>query len=223
MILSRDGFLLFGCKAIRAFAHGWLAIALYKYLLSFLSEVSIGALFASILVGDVVISLILTTRADVYGRKKTLMIGALLMLYAGVTFALTENFVLLAFAGIVGVISPSGSEIGPFTAVEQACLTQLLKRNASSSAITSVFAMYALVGSLAMALGGVVGGAVTNWLLQSAAYSLQSAYGCALFAYSGFAIAILVLYCFLSDAVESPPAPANGEHLNRNSLLIQLR
>lgn len=48
-----------------------------------LKEAEIGGLFTGILIGDLVITLILTTRADSFGRKKTLLIGALLMLFAG--------------------------------------------------------------------------------------------------------------------------------------------
>ena len=39
---------------------------------------------------------------------------------------LTRNPVLLTMAAIIGVISPSGNEIGPFLSIEQAALTQLL-------------------------------------------------------------------------------------------------
>ena len=41
-------------------------------------------------------------------------------------FAVTDNFVILLLAGIVGVISTSGGEIGPFVSVEQASLTDTL-------------------------------------------------------------------------------------------------
>jgi hypothetical protein len=54
------------------------------------------------------------------------MIGALLMATAGIAFILTRNLTLLILAAIIGVISPSGNEIGPFLSVEQAGLTQLI-------------------------------------------------------------------------------------------------
>jgi predicted MFS family arabinose efflux permease len=68
----------------------------------------------------------LTTSADRFGRKRTLLIGALLMLGAGIVFILTDNVIILMAAAIIGVISPSGNEIGPFLSVEQASLTQLI-------------------------------------------------------------------------------------------------
>ena len=48
------------------------------------------------------------------------------MLFAGVLFALTDRVTLLLTAAIIGVISPSGYEVGPFLAVEQAALSQMV-------------------------------------------------------------------------------------------------
>jgi MFS family permease len=78
------------------------------------------------LAGDAGISLWLTTSADRFGRRRTLLLGALLMISAGIVFILTKNPLLLMAASIIGVISPSGNEIGPFLSVEQAGLTQLI-------------------------------------------------------------------------------------------------
>jgi hypothetical protein len=39
---------------------------------------------------------------------------------------ITNNIVILMAAAIIGVISPSGNEIGPFLSVEQAGLSQLV-------------------------------------------------------------------------------------------------
>src|SRR5919206_11323 len=47
-----------------------------------------------------------------------------LMVLAGAVFASTRDPLLLTLAAIVGVISPSGSEVGPFQAVEQAALPE---------------------------------------------------------------------------------------------------
>ncbi len=42
-----------------------------------------------IIVGDIIISLYLTTNADRIGRKKTLIIGAILKLITGLTYSLS--------------------------------------------------------------------------------------------------------------------------------------
>ena len=83
-----------------------------------------------------------------------LVVGALLMVLAGVVFAVTGNFVLLLAAATVGVISPSGNEVGPFLSIEQAALSHALPTDGAPS----VFAWYNLAGSFATALGRAVGG-----------------------------------------------------------------
>ena len=55
-----------------------------------------------------------------------LIVGALLMAAAGLVFASTSNFWLLVLAGTIGVISPSGNEVGPFLSIEQAALSHVV-------------------------------------------------------------------------------------------------
>jgi predicted MFS family arabinose efflux permease len=55
-----------------------------------------------------------------------LIAGALVMVFAGVLFALTRDFGLLLVAAIIGVISSSGHEVGPFLSIEQASLAHLV-------------------------------------------------------------------------------------------------
>ncbi|HQZ53325.1 MAG TPA: MFS transporter, partial [Thermoflexales bacterium] len=142
--------LLFSTRITRMFAYGFLSVSLALYLTSIgLSEQMVGVLFTLTLAGDAAISLWLTTRADRFGRRKTLIIGSGLMLMAGIVFALTREPFLLAVAGIIGVVSPSGKEIGPFLSIEQAALTQLIP----SQRRTQVFAWYNLAGSFATATG----------------------------------------------------------------------
>jgi len=131
------------------FAYGFLSVVLVLYLseLGF-SEAVIGAVLSLTLIGDAVISLIMTTTADRFGRKRTLIIGASLMLFAGLLFAFTRSLPLLLIASIIGVISPSGYEVGPFLAVEEAALSQAVPDKQR----TSVFAWYNLMGSFATAL-----------------------------------------------------------------------
>jgi hypothetical protein len=53
-----------------------------------------------------------------------LVLGSLLILGAGLIFIAADRFVVLLAAATVGVISPSGYEVGPFLAIEQAALSQ---------------------------------------------------------------------------------------------------
>ena len=155
----RDAVTLFSTRIIRLFCYGFLSVILALYLIQVgLDEKQIGLLLSLTLAGDAGVSLWLTTSADRFGRKRTLIIGALLMLGAGIVFIISHNVVVLMAAAIIGVISPSGNEIGPFLSVEQAALTQLLPDDKR----TQTFAWYNLVGSFATALGALSGG----WLAQ---------------------------------------------------------
>src|SRR6476620_8490443 len=114
-ILTRDGHLLFLTRFVRLFAYGSLSVVLVFYLIGLgLSASQTGLVLTLTLVGDTVISLYLTTWADRIGRGRMLVVGAILMAAAGVAFACTSNLVLLIIAGTIGVISPSGNEVGPF-------------------------------------------------------------------------------------------------------------
>ncbi|MBV5347267.1 MFS transporter, partial [bacterium] len=118
---QRDITLLFSTRIIRLFCYGFLSVVLALYLTETgFTEKMVGLLFTLTLAGDAGITLWLTTHADRFGRRKTLLIGALLMLGAGGVFIVTHNIIILMAAAIIGVISPSGNEIGPFLSVEQA-------------------------------------------------------------------------------------------------------
>src|SRR6267143_4028746 len=91
--LSRDGWLLFVTRFARLFAYGSLSLILVLYLIGLgLTEAQAGLVLTLTLVGDVIVSLYLTTRADRFGRRRMLIVGAVLMVAAGLVFAFTSNF-----------------------------------------------------------------------------------------------------------------------------------
>src|SRR5512145_1969153 len=183
--------ILFSTRIIRLFCYGFLSVVLALYLSEAgLTGSQIGLLFTLTLAGDAVISLWLTTSADQFGRKRTLILGALLMTGAGISFVLTRNVFLLVIAAIVGVISPSGNEIGPFLSLEQAGLAQIV----GGKQRTQFFAWYALAGSFATAIGALTGG----WLaqaLQHDGWSALTSYRVVLIGYAlgGFLLFLLFL------------------------------
>ncbi len=190
---------LFTTRIIRLFAYGFLSVVLVFYLIEVgLDERAVGLMFTLTLAGDAGISLWLTTSADRLGRRWMLILGAILMLMAGVVFLLTRNPLVLTAAAIIGVISPSGNEIGPFLSIEQAALTQLIPDQRR----THVFAWYNLAGSFATATGALAGGWLAN-ILQSKGWSALASYRTIL---TGYAIAgglLILLFATLSPAVEA--------------------
>jgi MFS family permease len=196
--MPRDITLLFSTRIIRLFCYGFLSVVLALYLAEVgLTEGQIGLLLTLTLVGDALISLWLTTSADRFGRKRTLILGALLMTGAGVAFVMTRNLGLLIFAAIVGVISPSGNEIGPFLSVEQAGLTELV----SDKRRTQILAWYNLVGSFATATGALAGGWLAQ-ILQNNLWTALEAYRVVLIGYALGGFLLLLLFLNLTKAVE---------------------
>jgi MFS family permease len=198
--------LLFATRAVRLFAYGLVSVVLVLHLsVAGLSEPEIGLLLTLALLGDTGISLLLTTRADRFGRRRTLALGAMLMVLAAVAFAVTRSFPVLLLAATVGVLSPSGNEVGPFLAVEQAALAQELPAERR----TGVFAWYALAGSLATAAGALAGGTLAE-VLQRAGLAPLASYRGVVLGYGLLGAVLAALFLCLSPAVEAPAATASS-------------
>jgi len=79
---------------------GFLSVVLVLYLTEAgLSEGRIGALLTLTLLGDTALSLGITTSADRVGRRRMLLVGAALMIFAGLLFAVTHSFRTIADRG----------------------------------------------------------------------------------------------------------------------------
>ena len=201
--LTRDGWLLFVTRFARLFAYGSLSVILVFYLIGLgLTEVQSGLVLTLTLAGDVVVSLFLTTRADRIGRRRMLIIGAILMAGAGLAFASTHNLFFLILAGTIGVISPSGNEVGPFLSIEQAALSHIVP----ATARTEVFAWYTMAGSLATALGALFGGFVTQ-ALQHTSMTPVASYRAVVLLYAALGILLALVFTRLSALVEVGEAP----------------
>ena len=218
--LNTDGRWLFTTRTIRLFAYGFLSVVLALYLAQVgLNETEIGLLLSFTLVGDAGISLWITTSADRIGRQKMLLLGAALMIFAGIVFVLTQNLVLLIAAAIIGVISPSGGEIGPFLSIEQAALSQIIPNDQR----TRVFAWYNLVGSFATATGALCGGALAQ-LLQANGVAPGDSYRAIVLVYAALGGVLALMFSRLSPNVETKPttrvAPTRiGLHRSRGIVL----
>jgi MFS family permease len=197
--LTPDGWLLFTTRFIRLFAYGALSVVLIFYLVGIgLTEPQTGLVLTLTLFGDTVVSLYLTTRADRIGRRRMLLVGAALMAVAGLVFASTHALWLLVVAGTIGVISPSGQEVGPFLSIEQAALSHVV----SDRARTDVFAWYTLAGSVATASGALVGGAATR-VLQRAAVTPVMSYRAVVILYAALGVVLAAVFSRLSPAAEA--------------------
>jgi MFS family permease len=205
--LTADGRLLFCTRILRLFAYGFLSVVLALYLGQLgLSEFQIGLLLSLTLLGDTVISLWITTNADRIGRQRMLIAGAALMALAAALFALTRNFYFLLLAATIGVISPSGNEVGPFLSIEQASLSQLV----SDRNRTRTFAWYNLAGSFATALGALGSGGLSQ-VLQGMGFTSLHSYRAIVLGYGVIGLLLVALFTRLSPVIEAAGANQTGE------------
>ncbi|MBC7811796.1 MAG: MFS transporter [Burkholderiales bacterium] len=199
-VLTPDGRLLFATRIVRLFAYGFLSVVLALYLTELrLDDDTIGVLLSWTLIGDAALSLWITTVADTLGRRRMLFISTGFMLLAGIVFALTGDILLLTLAAIIGTLSPSGGEVGPFLSIEQAALSQ----TTPDQQRTQIFAWYNLAGSLATAFGSLAGGGLST-LLQNAGSSPLESYRANVIGYALLSIILALLFTRLSAAVEAP-------------------
>ncbi len=197
-----DVALLFATRILRMFGYGFLAVVLVLYLAAIgLSGGEVGLLLGLTLLGDAGVSLWLTTHADRIGRRRVLLVGSMLMLLAGFAFVATPVFAVLLVAATIGVLSPSGNEVGPFLPVEQAALTQLVPARSR----TGLFAWYQLAGSFATAAGTLAGGVVSQVAINGGASSAD-AYRVVIIGYAVVGGALALLFTRVSAAVEVPDA-----------------
>lgn len=201
---GKDVYLLLLTRFIRMFAYGssTLVLALYFAALGH-SDTKIGLFMTLTLVGDVAISLALTLIADSLGRRRILILGALSMTFSGAIFATLSNYWILLLAAVVGVISPSGNEIGPFRAVEESTLAHLSKAETRSD----VFAWYVIFGTLGTASGSLAAGWITQ-ALQGHGWSELGSFRFVFWLYAAIGLVKAGLSKLLSEACEAePPKP----------------
>jgi len=195
----RDTKVLCVQRFVRLFAYGTSFLVLVHFLsgLGF-SDARIGLFMTLTLLGDAVISSLLTVVTDQVGRRRVLCIGALSMTVSGLVFAVGTNYWLLLVASVVGVISSSGNEIGPFRAVEESILAQLTDKGECSD----VFAWYTLFGTAGSALGALTSGWMVQALQELDSWGTEGAYKAVFLLYAALGIVKLVLIFSLGPEVE---------------------
>ncbi|ERT01713.1 hypothetical protein HMPREF1624_00007 [Sporothrix schenckii ATCC 58251] len=216
---GRDAKLLCAQRFVRLFAYGASFLVLVPFLASLgIPDARIGLFMTLTMLGDVGISLLLTAITDQVGRRLILAAGTLLMASSGVVFALSDNFWVLLLASIVGVISPSGNEIGPFRAVEESVLAQLTP----SSHRSDMFAWYTLFGTAGTALGSLASGTIVQ-VIQDRNGETNAAYRIIFFLYAAIGLVKFLLTLALTSAVEAAPArpaPTPSSEPNERSGLL---
>ena len=215
MDLTPDGRWLFAGRALRTFSFGYLSLALALYLAERgFSAAAIGGVLTATLVEDAVFTALVAGLVNRLGRRRVLTACSLLVSFAGVMLAVGGPPWVLVVGAVLGTLSPSGQEAGPFSPVEQALLPGTVSRQAR----TRAFAWYNVAGYVPAALGSL---AAAGWLKVAAAMGMEelAAFRALLWFYAASGAALALVYQRLSPAVETsaprPPAARMGLHRSR--------
>jgi predicted MFS family arabinose efflux permease len=149
-----------------------------------------------------------TLHADRLGRARMLRLSAGLMILAGAVLPSAGASWLILLVAFAGAVSPSGGEVGPFMAIEQAGLTHTL----GTANRTTAIAWYTLCGSLATALGALTAGLFTRGM-QELGLDLLASYRMIFILYAVCGALLWWVFRGLSPAVE--PIPAAADRLAR--------
>ena len=200
--LTADARLIITARGLRSFSYGLLAVVLAVWLSrGGISAVAIGVLITVSLAGDFCGTYVIGLYADRWGRRRTLVVLALLMALTGVIFGLTRFYPLLLVAAFFGTLGTTASETAPFLPIEQAMLPQTCPPERR----TALFARYNLVSTFSGALGALAAGIPD--LLARAGLPLDTGIRLLFGLYVLAALLVGLLATRLSAAVESPPSP----------------
>lgn len=209
-ITGRDAWLIIFARCCRMIAYGAssLILALFFNELD-VSDSRIGLFLTLTLIGDVVLSLAISLVADRFGRRRTVCCGAGLMMLSGITFALSENYWILLPAAVVGVLSATGGDTGPFRAIEESTLSELTVPETRSDVLT----WYITTASLGSASGTVAAGRMIQWLQAKDGWTLLNAYHVCFGAYAlmGFMALLSTLSLSSKCELKEPAVPKEGE------------
>ena len=139
-------------KGARVYVSGLLSLAIPFYLDTLgYSLLFQGIALSAILGGGAVSNLALTYFDRRISRRRTLQLFSLLMMASGIVFAYSTSPLPLLAACLIGNISTTGTEAGPFQSVEAGVLPDLVPTKGAVRA----FGKYNLIGYTAAAAGAL--------------------------------------------------------------------
>lgn len=204
--ISRDGKLVLAAKTLRSLGYGLLSVVLGLYLEEAgFPPVRVGIILTLTLAGSALLTAVMTAYADRLGRRRILILSAMLMIASGLAFAITQNIWLLGLAALSGTISSTSGEVGPFETVEQAILPQ----TTGSENRNRAFGWYHTLGALAVSLGAWAA-ALPSWIQSRLSVDILVAHRLMFGMYAALAALSLMCLIPLSKRVEMEPTLQEG-------------
>jgi MFS family permease len=213
MQLTRDASLVIGTRTVRSFSDGFVSVLLASYLsrLGF-SGVRIGLITTATLLGTAAATIAAGAIADRFGRRRLLILAAVVAAGTGFAFASSSAFVPILFIALIGTLNPSFSDVSMFLPIEQAILPETVEPRER----TALFARYNLLAVLAAASGALFAG-VPSLLVHWFDWNLTDAMRAMFVLYGLLALVNLSAYRALSPRIEAQRAEAHAPlHRSRN-------
>lgn len=195
-------------RSLRQFAYGSLAVTLAVALTARgLSPEEIGGLVTISLAGDFCGSVIIGYRADIWGRRKTILGLSAIMMIVGVVLSVTSSFIVLVITAFLGTMGTAASETAPFLPIEQAILGHVTETKRR----TGIFARYNFAASISTALGSGYAALVAS-VAKLAGLSFFTAADFIFINYAALAIGVLLIAATLSPSVEIVKAQSQSSN-----------
>lgn len=151
-VLSRRLTIVFTAKTARVFVSGLVSIITPVYLAALgYSALYVGLSILAIVASNVASNILLTRYEARFGRRNFLYLFSALMLAGGLLLFTTTYLPLIFFAFLIGNISTTGTEAGPFQSIEAGILPRLVAPNR----LARSFGVYNLLGYGAASFGAL--------------------------------------------------------------------
>jgi len=202
---TADAAVLVRTRGARAFADGAVAVVLpAHFALLGWSATRIGVLVSVMLAGSAVATLAVGLRGGVLGRRTLLLAVSAVMVGTGIVFGAASSFAVLALAGLVGTLNPTGGDVSVFLPAEQG----LLAGTVAEGDRTALVARYTLVGFVLAAAGAAAVG-IPDALARADIVAPLHATRSVFVGYAVVGAVVFAWYRRLSPAVE----PGRGDRV----------
>lgn len=203
-----DVYIIILLRMIRLIGFGATSLILALFLKSLgIPEQYIGLFMTLTFIGDLVSSFLLSIITDQIGRKKMLLACSVLMTLTGAVFGLSENYYVLVITAILGILTPSGGEVGPFRTVEQSSIASLVPHEKRSD----IYAWYTFLGTFCAAFGSFLAGALIDIVQDNYGFTIVQSYKCVFWVYTLLSGICVILCLFITGNIEVKPDPGLEE------------
>lgn len=194
-----DKHIIYTAAAVRGVATGLMGVLLGLYLAQLqYTPVQLGVVVGAGLIGAALSTLVVTLAGDRLGRRRSLIVLALLSAAGGAALVLTGHPALIALVAFIGMVNGMGRDRAAALVLEQATLPQ----TTDDRRRTQAFAWYNVLQDAGHASGALLAG-VPAVLQRFAGLEVLLSYELVLGLYAALHAATAALYVLLSPAVEA--------------------